>query len=98
MIKANIIYVINAHVSGPKNISPERFHVFELWQFLAGFGYDALTDFIANKSLCMYRIAHSVLSSRFEYLNFTLVLWYSDHHWWWSSAMVGDNYVRISLS
>jgi len=51
MIKANIIYVINAHVSGPKNISPERFHIFELWQFLAGLGYDALTDFIANISL-----------------------------------------------
>lgn len=50
MIKASIICVINVHVSGPKNISPERFHVFELRQFLAGLGYDALTDFIANIS------------------------------------------------
>lgn len=72
MIKANIICVINAYVSGPKIISPERFHVFELRQFLAGLGYDALTDFIAHISL--YRIARSVLSSRPEYLSFTPVL------------------------
>lgn len=51
MIKASIICVINVHVSGPKNVSPERFHVFELRQFFAGLNCDVLTNFIANISL-----------------------------------------------
>lgn len=42
MIKVSII------VSDFKNVSPEKFPIFELRLFLAGLGYNVLTNFIAN--------------------------------------------------